>query len=45
MVRHQVRVQVRYGVMTKVTSRIDHTEIHSNYIGNKPQKPVTVKTR
>ena len=45
MVRHEVRVQVRYKVMTEKTSWIDHTKIHSNYITNKPQRPVTAKTR
>ena len=44
MVRHKVRVQVRYGVTTEETSQIDRTKIHSNYIGNKPERPVTVKT-
>ena len=33
MVRNQVRVQVRYSTMTYETSRTDHTEIYSNYIG------------
>ena len=45
MVRKQVRVEVRYGITTKETSRIDHTETYSNYMGNKPQRPVTVKTQ
>ena len=43
MVRNQVRVQVRYEVMTCETSQTDHTEIHGNYIGNKPRRPVQRK--
>ena len=29
--------------MTKETSRIDYVKIHSNYMGNKPKRPVTMK--
>ena len=43
MVRSQVRVEVRYEVTTQETSRIDHTEIYSNCIRNKPKRPVSEK--
>ena len=45
MVRKQVRVEVRYGITTKETSWIDRTKTYSNYMGNKPQRPVTAKTQ
>ena len=35
MVRKWVRTEIRYRVTTKETSRVDHTETYSNYIGNK----------
>ena len=44
MVRHQVRVQVRYEVTIRKTSWTANTKIHSNFIGNRPRRPVTVKT-
>ena len=43
MVRNQVRVQVRYEVTTCRTSQTDHTKSHSNYIKNKPKRPITAK--
>ena len=43
MVRNQVRVQVRYEITTQKTSWTDRIKIHSNYIENDPQRPVTAK--
>ena len=42
MVRDQVRVQVRYAVTIRQTNRVD--QIYSNYIRNKPKRPVPVKS-
>ena len=44
MVRNQVRVQVRYGITTRETSWTDCTEMYSNYIKNKPKRPVSAKS-
>ena len=43
MVRNQARVQVRYEVMIRETSQVDRTQTYSNYIRNKPKRPVSVK--
>ena len=43
MVRNQVKVQVRYEVMTQETRWVDHTQTHSNYIRSKPIRPVSVE--
>ena len=43
MVRNQVRIQAKYETMTCTTSQVDRTETHSNYIRNKPKRPVLVK--
>ena len=44
MVTNQVRVQVRHEITTRETSQIDRIEIYSNYIRNKPQRPVSAKS-
>ena len=43
MIRNQVRVQVRYKVTIRETSQIDHIKTYSNYIRNKPTRPVSAK--
>ena len=43
MVRNQVRIQAEYETMTHKTSQMDRTETHSNYIRNKPKRPVLAK--
>ena len=43
MVRNQVRVQVRYEVMTQETSWVDRTQRHSNNIRSKPKRPASVE--
>ena len=42
-VRKQVRVEAKYGVMTKETSWTDRVKIYSTYMRNKPKRPVTAK--
>ena len=40
MVRNQVRIQAKYETTTR---QLDHTETYSNYIRNKPKRPVLAK--